>query len=136
MKFISFWFREGSSLLYAGYLAAFAMREDCLICLEGDSRSIFVFAVIGLFYLALQNAMAAFTLVGNDRPLMDFFLSLAPLFTLAVIAVLAVVETISLTQFEILCLTLAGLICLLDTIFNTQVVFKMNRLATDIVNMK
>lgn len=136
MKFIAFIFREGSSVLYSIYLALFAMTDFCVVCLEGGAFSMFAVAVIGLFYLALQNAMAAFSIVGNDRPLLDFFFSLLPLFTLATIAVLAIVGSLTLTKFEVLSLSLAAMISLMDIVFNTQVIFKMNRLATDMVQMK
>lgn len=136
MKVILFFFREGSSALYAFYLAMFALTDRCVVCLTDNANSMFVVALIGLVYLCLQNAMAAFRMVGNDRPLLDFFFSLLPLFTLAMIAVLAMVGSVTLTHFEVLALWLAALISLIDVIFNTQVMFKMNRLATDMVTMK
>ena len=136
MKFIAFWFREGSSVLYSIYLALFAMSDICVICLNGGVMSMFIVAAIGLAYLSLQNAMAAFSLVGTDRPLLDFFFSLTPLFTLAMIAVLSIVGTLTLTKFETLALWLAAIISFMDVVFNTQVIFKMNRLATDMVQMK
>ncbi|MBB36023.1 MAG: hypothetical protein CME88_01225 [Hirschia sp.] len=136
MKFIAFFFREGSSVLYSIYLALFALTDICFFCLNGGAYSMFIVALIGLGYLCLQNAMAAFSLVGNDRPLFDFFFSLLPLFTLAMIAVLSVVGSIHLSSFETLSLWLAAIVCLIDVVFNTQVIFKMNRLATDMVQMK
>lgn len=136
MKLVAFIFREGSSILYSAYLALFAMTDFCVICLDGGAVSMFVIAVIGLLYLSLQNAMAAFSIVGNDRPLLDFFFSLLPLFTLATIAVLSIVGSLTLTRFEVLSLFLAAIISLMDIVFNTQVIFKMNRLATDMVQMR
>ena len=41
-----------------------------------------------------------------------------------------------LSSFETLSLWLAAIVCLIDVVFNTQVIFKMNRLATDMVQMK
>ncbi len=136
MRFIAFFFREGSSILYSIYLAMFALTDSCVMCLAGGAQSMFIVALAGLGYLALQNAMAAFSMVGNDRPLLDFFFSLTPLFTLAMIAVLTVVGTITLSSFETMSLWFAALVCLIDVVFNTQVIFKMNRLATDMVQMK
>ena len=52
------------------------------------------------------------------------------------IAVLSVVGSIHLSSFETLSLWLAAIVCLIDVVFNTQVIFKMNRLATDMVQMK
>ena len=136
MKFIAFLFREGSSIIYALYLALFALTDVCVICLPGGALSMFLVALGGLFYLSLQNALAAYSRVGNDRPILDFFFSLAPLFVLAMITVLSVTGVVSLSKFEVLALLYAGCIAMIDVIFNTQVVFKMNRLATDMVQMK
>ena len=80
--------------------------------------------------------MAAFSIVGVDRPLLDFFFSLMPLCTLAMIAVLTVVGSLTLSSFESMALWFAAAISLIDVVFNTQVIFKMNRLATDMVQMK
>ena len=136
MKFIAFFFREGSSVLYSAYIASFALNQGCLICLNGGSRSMFIVALIGLAYLAMQNGMAAFSRVGNDRPLMDFFFSLLPVFTLAMIAVLILVKVVTVTSFEAMALWLAAIISFIDVVFNTQVIFKMNRLASDMVSMR
>ena len=136
MKIVLFFFREGSSALYALYLAMFALTDSCVVCLTDNANSMFIVALIGLVYLCLQNAMAAFRIVGNDRPLLDFFFSLLPLFTLAMIAVLAMVGSITLSHFQTLALWFAAIVSLIDVVFNTQVMFKMNRLATDMVQMK
>lgn len=135
MKFIAFFFREGSSILFSIYLALFAMTDLCLICINGSAYGMFVVAVIGIIYLCLQNALAAFSAVGHDRPLLDFFFSLLPLFTLVMIAVLTFVGTLVLTEFEVLALWLMAAFSIIDVVFNTQVIFKMNRLATDMVQM-
>lgn len=136
MKLVSFIFREGSSILFSIFLLVFALTELCVVCVGIGAAGMFSFAMICLIYLSLQCGMAAFSRVGHDGPIFDFFFSLTPLFALLMIAVLAVVKVITPTGFEVMALLLAFFCTLIDVIFNTQVIFKMNRLATDMVQMK
>ncbi len=136
MKFLNFFFREGSSIMFSLYLTVFALTDIVIINLGTGAAGMFMVAIICLIYLSLQSGMAAYSNVGNDRPIFDFFFSLAPLFTLLMIAVLSMVKATELTTFESLSMWLALVITLIDVIFNTQVIFKMNRLATDMVQMR
>lgn len=136
MKYLNFFFREGSSVMFSIYLAAFALTDFVIIPLGTEATGMFSVAMVCLVYLSLQSGMAAYSRVGNDRPIFDFFFSLAPLFTLLMIAVLSIVGAAQLTLFESLSMWLAFVITMMDVIFNTQVIFKMNRLATDMVQMK
>jgi len=136
MKAISFFFREGSSVLFSIYLLVFALTDFCVVCAGTGAEGMFAVAVVCMIYLSLQSGMAAFSKVGNDGPIFDFFFSITPLFILLMIAVLTAVKAATLTSFEVLGLLLAFFVTMIDVIFNTQVVFKMNRLATDMVQMK
>jgi len=135
-KIIGFIFQEGSSLLFAGLIIAFAMMELPALELPQDYVGMFVITVVCLIYLALQMSMASFAAVGQDRPLVDLFFSFIPAFAMVVIIVLASVNALELTQFDMLGLGVASAVVVMDIIFNTQVLFKMNRLATDLVQMK
>jgi len=135
-KLLGFIFQEGSSLLFAGLIVAFAMMDLPALELPQDHIGMFVITVVSLIYLALQMSMASFAAVGQDRPLVDLFFSFIPAFAMVVIVVLAAVNAIELTQFDVLGLVIASLVVVMDIIFNTQVLFKMNRLATDLVQMK
>lgn len=122
--------------MFSLYLTVFALTDIVIINLGTGAAGMFMVAIICLIYLSLQSGMAAYSNVGNDRPIFDFFFSLAPLFTLLMIAVLSMVKATELTTFESLSMWLALVITLIDVIFNTQVIFKMNRLATDMVQMR
>lgn len=136
MKYLSFFFREGSSVMFSLYLVVFALTDFVIINLGEGAAGMFSVAMVCLLYLSLQSGMAAYSKVGNDRPIFDFFFSLTPLFALLMIAVLSIVKVASLNMFESLGMWLAFAITMIDVVFNTQVIFKMNRLATDMVQMK
>ncbi len=136
MKYLSFFFREGSSIMFSLYLVVFALTDFVIINLGEGAAGMFSVAMVCLLYLSLQSGMAAYSKVGNDRPIFDFFFSLTPLFALLMIAVLSIVKVVSLNMFESLGMWLAFAITMIDVVFNTQVIFKMNRLATDMVQMK
>ncbi len=136
MRIFHFMLREGSSILFSIYLMLFGMLNFCIACGSDNTGAMFVVSAICMAYLALQCGMASFSRVGNDQPLFDFFFSLLPLFTLLMIAILAIVGSVTLSGFKIMALILATAATLIDVVFNTQVIFKMNRLATDMVQMK
>ena len=136
MKYLNFFFREGSSIMFSIYLAMFALTNITIIPLGTEAAGMFSVAIVCLMYLSLQSGMAAYSNVGNDRPIFDFFFSLAPLFTLLMIAILSIVGVVQLTLFESLSMWLAFAVTIMDVVFNTQVIFKMNRLATDMVQMR
>ncbi|ACT58632.1 hypothetical protein Hbal_0938 [Hirschia baltica ATCC 49814] len=122
--------------MFSIYLVIFALTDITLLPLGTEAAGMFAVAIVCLIYLSLQSGMAAYSSVGNDRPIFDFFFSLAPLFTLLMIAVLSVVGATTLSTFESLSMWLAFAITMMDVVFNTQVIFKMNRLATDMVQMR
>jgi len=97
-KLLGFIFQEGSSLLFAGLIVAFAMMDLPALELPQDHIGMFVITVVSLIYLALQMSMASFAAVGQDRPLVDLFFSFIPAFAMVVIVVLAAVNAIELTQ--------------------------------------
>ncbi len=136
MSFIRFLFREGSSILYSLFLLAFSYMTPAEGVWPHSVVGLFAFVVICLAYLGMQMAMAAFASVGHDKPLFDLFFSIIPLFALFGIVVLAAVDQVKLAPFHVYALTISAAIAFLDVIFNTQVVFKMNRLATDMVQMR
>jgi len=109
-KLLGFIFQEGSSLLFAGLIVAFAMMDLPALELPQDHIGMFVITVVSLIYLALQMSMASFAAVGQDRPLVDLFFSFIPAFAMVVIVVLAAVNAIELTQFDVLGLVIASLV--------------------------
>lgn len=133
---VSFVFREGTSVLYAGAVVAFALLDLERLGLTETALGMFIVAIVSLVYLAVQMAMAAFTRVGDDRPTVDLFFSFIPLVALITVAVLAYVEFTALSRFQILGLVIAGAVVMMDVVLNTQVLFKINRLATDFVQMR
>lgn len=135
MKLLSFWFREGSSLIFAIFILAFSMFGN--LGIPDDATGLFTVTMIALGYLGLQMALAGFARVGQDKPLLDLFFSLLPVFALFAVIVLEFVGQDPLTtRFEWYAATTCGVVAVWDVIFNTQVVFKMNRLATDMVQMR
>ena len=136
-KAIGFIFQEGSSFLFTLLILGFAFGVNIsFLQLPQDDVGMFVITIVSLGYLSLQMAMASFAKVGEDRPLVDLFFSFFPMIALIVIVVLAGVGVVKLQIFHMLGLMVAGCVTLMDIIFNTQVLFKMNRLATDMVQMR
>lgn len=133
MKFAIFLIREGSSILFAALIFAFSFVP---VAQEQWPGALFIVTLVCLSYLSFQMALAAFTRVGNDKPLIDFFFSMFPMFALIIITVLALTGTgvfATLDTLHIYGFIVAGVITMMDIIFNTQTVFKINRLATDFV---
>ncbi len=89
-----------------------------------------------LTYLSIQMGLTAFSRVGMDGPLVDMFLSLIPMITLIIIAVLGFTGQLQLSVFQQYGLGLAAMVVGMDIVFNTLVLFKMNRLANDFVPMR
>ncbi len=132
---IRFIFREGTSILFSIVIVIFTYASS-LLDVESNYVGMFGVALVALIYLGVQMQLAAFSRVGEDMPLIDMFFSLIPLITLVVIGVLALTGMAPLSLFQVLSLVLAGVVTMLDVVMNTQVVFKMNRLATDMVQMR
>ncbi len=136
MRIVTFIFREGSSILFALFLLLFAVSGRVFADVPPNYVGMFFVALVCMGYLGVQMAMASFAEVGQDKPLFDLFFSLIPGIMLVIIGVLLVVGLLSVSSFHILGMTLAAVVVAMDVVFNTQVVFKMNRLATNIVQMK
>lgn len=136
MKVLGFVFQEGSSFFYAALIIGFALIKAPFLELPHDHVGMFVITMVSLGYLAIQMSMASFAKVGEDRPLVDLFFSFFPGFALVIVTVLAGVGVVELEAFHVLGLLIAAAVVLMDIIFNTQVLFKMNRLATDMVQMR
>ena len=136
MKIVSFLFREGSSVIFALLILGFALIKLEFLQVPHTATGMFIVSVVSLIYLGLQMAMAAFTKVGDDKPTLDMFFSMLPMFALVIIGVLAVVGATELSGFHLMGLLIAGGVVSMDVVLNTQVVFKINRLATDFVQMR
>lgn len=136
MSFIRFLLGEGSSLLFSGLLVGFVYMTPAESWFAHDIFGLFLFTLCCLGYLALQMSLAAFARVGQDRPLLDLFFSIIPMFALFGIMLLASVRQVELVSFHFYALTIAAIVVVMDVVFNSQVVFKMNRLATDMVQMR
>ncbi|PHR62461.1 MAG: hypothetical protein COA47_03545 [Robiginitomaculum sp.] len=136
MGILKFLFREGSSFIFGAFIVLFAMRFFSYYAWPEDALGMFAFSAFCMAYLAMQMGLAAFAKVGHDGPVVDLFLSIIPLIALIVIAVLQIVEEIPLSMFQMYALGLAAIVVLMDITFNTLILFKMNRLANDYVQMK
>lgn len=136
MSFIRFVLGEGSSIIFSGLLVAFVYMTPAESWFPHDMFGLFLFTLCSLGYLALQMSLAAFARVGQDRPLLDLFFSIIPMFALFGIVLLASVKQVELVAFHFYALTIAAIVVVMDVVFNSQVVFKMNRLATDMVQMR
>ncbi len=136
MPIVRFLFREGSPFVFSVFIALFSLQNIPFLSLPADAFGMFVVGAFSLAYLSMQMALIAFSRVGRDGPLLDLFLSLIPLITLIILAVLDIVGKLDLSLFQILGLGIAGIVVLMDIIFNTLVLFKMNRLASDFVQME
>jgi len=140
MGFIKFLFREGSPILFSIALVAFGLESLVVkyvpaLAIPETFVGMFAVSLICLSYLIVQMGLSAFAKVGHDGPLVDLFLSLIPLITLIILAVLGFVGKVPLTQFQILGFGVATVVVMMDIIFNTMILFKMNRLANDYVQM-
>jgi hypothetical protein len=140
MPVIRFLFREGSPFIFSAFIVLFSLQfitESYLPWARIPENFVGMFAVtlFCLAYLIMQMGLAAFARVGQDGPLVDLFLSLIPLITLVVILVLDLVGKIPLSLFQWFGLGIALVVVVMDLVFNTLILFKMNRLANDYVPM-
>jgi len=133
MAIIRFLFREGSPFAFSALIVVFALPY---LPVPENAIGMFAVSVACLAYLSVQMGLTAFSRVGMDGPLVDMFLSLIPMITLIVIAVLGFVGQIQLSVFQQFGLGLAAMVVAMDILFNTLVLFKMNRLANDFVPMR
>ncbi len=136
MAIVRFFFREGSPFVFSVFIVLFSLQSIPLLSLPDSAFGMFIASLFSLIYLAMQMGLSAFNRVGQDGPLVDLFLSLIPLFTLIIIAVLFVVGKMPLSLFQVLGLGTAFIVVMMDIIFNTLILFKMNRLASDFVQME
>ncbi len=136
MSFFRFLLGEGSSIVFSALLVAFVYTTPTDGWIQHNMFGLFVITLGCLAYLGMQMSLAAFARVGQDKPLLDLFFSIVPLFALFGIVLLAAVDQVSLAAFHVYALIIAGIVVVMDVIFNSQVVFKMNRLATDMVQMR
>jgi hypothetical protein len=136
MGFVRFLFREGSPFVFSVLIVLFSLQSIPILSLPDSSFGMFVAAVFSLGYMGIQMGLSAFARVGKDGPVVDLFLSLVPLITLIIIAVLDIVGKMPLSLFQMLGLGIAAIVVLMDIIFNTLILFKMNRLANDYVSMQ
>ncbi|VAV99568.1 hypothetical protein MNBD_ALPHA06-1339 [hydrothermal vent metagenome] len=140
MGIIRFLFREGSPFIFSLAIVVFSLQFLLVdmapfLAIPENYVGMFVVTMFCLAYLIMQMGMAAFARVGQDGPVVDLFLSLVPLITLVIIVVLKLVGEIPLTLFQSFGLGIAAVVVMMDIIFNTLILFKMNRLANDFVSM-
>lgn len=140
MAVVRFLFREGSPFIFSLVIVIFSLEYlttnyVSFMAIPTNYAGMFAVTMISLLYLIMQMSLTAFAKVGQDGALIDMFLSLVPLVTLIIVAVLAAVGQIDLSMFQILGLGVAAVVTLMDILFNTLVLFKMNRLANDFVQM-
>ncbi len=133
MALVRFLFREGSPFVFSALIILFALP---VLDVPEDATGMFAVSVACLAYLAIQMGLTAFSRVGMDGPLVDMFLSLVPMITLIIIAVLGFTGQLPLSVFQQYSLGLAAVVVAMDIVFNTLVLFKMNRLANDFVPMR
>jgi len=133
MVIIRFLLRQGSPIVFAALIVLFALS---FLPVPETATGMFALSVACLVYLSMQMGLTVFSRVGMDGPLVDMFLSLIPMITLIVIAVLGFAGQIQLSMFQQLGLGLAAMVVAMDIVFNTLVLFKMNRLANDFVPMR
>lgn len=136
MKILGFLFQEGTSVMFAALILLFALVQAPFLQLPHSDIGLFAVTMVSLGYLSIQMSMAAFAQVGQDRPLVDLFFSFFPLFAIVIVVVVAAVSPLSLSLFDIMGLVIITAVVMMDVIFNTQVLFKINRLATDFVQMR
>lgn len=136
MPMFRFLLGEGSSIIFSLLLLAFVYSTPANGWFPHDMVGMFIVAISCLAYLGMQMSLAAFARVGQDKPIFDLFFSIVPLFALFGIVLLASVGQVALVSFHFYALIIAAAVTVLDVVFNTQVVFKMNRLATDMVQMR
>lgn len=136
MSIFRFLLGEGSSIAFSIMLLAFVYATPEGGWFAHNVFGLFIFTLACLAYLGMQMSLAAFARVGQDKPLFDLFFSIVPLFALFGILLLASIGQVVLAPFHVYALIIAAAVTMMDVIFNTQVVFKMNRLATDMVQMR
>ena len=136
MSFFRFLLGEGSSIVFSTFLLIFVYTTPEGGWFPHDVPGIFIVTLCCLAYLGMQMSLAAFARVGQDKPLFDLFFSIIPLFALFGIFLLSSVGQATLSTFHVYALIIAAVVSVMDVVFNTQVVFKMNRLATDMVQMR
>ncbi|PHS28178.1 MAG: hypothetical protein COA85_03920 [Robiginitomaculum sp.] len=136
MGFVRFLFREGSPFVFSVLIVLFSLQTIPILSLPDSAIGMFVATAFSLGYMGIQMGLSAFARVGKDGPVVDLFLSLVPLITLIIIAVLDIVGKMPLSLFQMLGLGIAAIVVLMDIIFNTLILFKMNRLANDFVQMQ
>ena len=141
MAIVKFFFKEGSPVIFSLIIVIFSLEYLTsnyvpFMAVLANFAGMFAVTMICLGYMIIQMGLTAFAKIGKDAPLMDLFLSMLPLITLVIIAVLSMVGQVQLTMFQILGLGIAAVVVVMDIIFNTLVMFKMNRLANDFVQMQ
>lgn len=136
MAIVRFLFREGSPFIFSIVIILFSLQKFSPIAVPENIIGFFAISVACLIYLSMQMGLTAFSRVGQDGPLVDLFLSLIPIVALIILAVLNIVGKVPLSLFQMLGLSVAAIVVMMDIIFNTLVLFKMNRLASDFVQMK
>ncbi len=136
MRVFRFLFREGSPFVFTALIVLFSVQITPMLALPANAYGMFIITVIALIYLGMQMALAAFAKVGHDGPLIDLFLSMVPLIALIIIEAFAFAGMIHLDTFQHMGLIIALAVIVMDLGFNTQVLFKMNRLASDFVQME
>jgi heme A synthase len=136
---LGFFVREGTSVIFAflvwyaiwgGYAPSFGTPELAF-------RHAVIAGMVTLIYIGLQAlAVVSAPLARETRYLLDLLLSLVPL----AIVGYAVVQNLSgylpLTEYQKAVLWLAGTACVIDVVIFTWFNMKVNKLASDFVQMR
>lgn len=125
----TFWVREGSSLAFSAFILFFAYFTPASGVVQHTVGGLFIAAMAALFYLALQMSLAAFSPASRTRSYIDLTFSLIPLLVLLLVFALGAAGRAPITTFHVYAMLIMAAVVLLDVVFNTQVMFRIVRLA-------
>jgi len=134
-----FFIREGTALLFASLIwyAIWGGYQPNLDVPESAFREALSLGLIAIVYLGLQAlAVVSAPLARETCYLMDLLLSLVPLALVGYAVAQSVSGQLALTQFQTGVLWLGGLACVIDVIVFTWFNMKLNKLASDFVQMR
>ncbi|MFN3746773.1 MAG: hypothetical protein ACK4TL_18890 [Hyphomicrobiaceae bacterium] len=137
-SFLGFLVREGTALIFAG-LIWFAIWGGYRPHLETPEQAFLEALFIGLLalgYLGLQAlAVVSAPLARETRYLLDLLLSLVPLALIGYATAQALSGQMSISLYQKGVLWLGGAACAVDVVLFTWFNMKLNKLASDYVQM-
>lgn len=136
---LGFFVREGTSVIFAflvwyviwgGYAPSFETPELAF-------RHAVIAGMVTLIYIGLQAlAVVSAPLARETRYLLDLLLSLVPLAIVGYAVVQSLTGYLPLTEYQKAVLWLAGTACVIDVVIFTWFNMKLNKLASDFVQMR